>query len=240
MEIIPAIDIIGGQCVRLSQGDYSRRKTYSDDPLSVARHFEDAGITRLHLVDLDGAREKRVVNLDVLQAIATHTSLLIDFGGGIATDTDLQSVFDAGAGMVTGGSIAVRDPEKFSGWLRTYGPDRIILGADVRDRKIAIGAWTETSERDILEFIGYYQAQSIKFVICTDVARDGVLTGPATGLYHEILMNFPEIRLIASGGVSSAGDLEQLEKSGVWGVIIGKALYEGKIKLEELKPFLRN
>jgi phosphoribosylformimino-5-aminoimidazole carboxamide ribotide isomerase len=238
MEIIPAIDIIGGQCVRLSQGDYSRRKTYSDDPVSVARQFEDAGIRRLHLVDLDGAREKTVVNLEVLRAIAFHTNLLIDFGGGIATDSDLQNVLDAGAGMVTGGSIAVRDPEKFTGWIRTYGPDRIILGADVRDRKIAIGAWTETSERDILEFIGYYQKKSIKFVICTDVSRDGVLTGPATGLYREILLHFPDIRLIASGGVSSAGDLEELEQAGVWGVIIGKAIYEGKIKLEELKPFL--
>lgn len=238
MEIIPAIDIIGGQCVRLSQGDYTRKKTYSDDPLSVARKFEDAGIRRLHLVDLDGAREKKVVNMDVLKNISGNTSLRIDFGGGISSESDLQKVFDAGAGMVTGGSIAVRDPEIFTAWLMQYGPDRIILGADVKDRNIAIGAWKETSDRDILEFIGYYQKKSIKFVICTDVSRDGILAGPAIDLYGEILLQFPDIRLIASGGVSSTKDLDVLEDTGVWGVIIGKAIYEGRIKLEELKPFL--
>jgi phosphoribosylformimino-5-aminoimidazole carboxamide ribotide isomerase len=238
MEIIPAIDIIGGQCVRLSQGDYSHKKTYSDDPLSVAREFEDAGIRRLHLVDLDGAREKTVINMDVLRNIARNTNLLIDFGGGIGTDADLEKVFGAGARMVTGGSIAVRDPAKFTGWIREHGPDRIILGADVRDRKIAVGAWSEISERDILEFIGHYLKKSIKFVICTDVSRDGILAGPAIDLYREILAHFPGISLIASGGVSSIADLEQLEDAGVWGVIIGKAIYEGKIKLNELKPFL--
>lgn len=238
MEIIPAIDIIGGQCVRLSQGDYNRKKTYSDDPLSIARQFEEAGINRLHLVDLDGARLKKVVNLDVLKRIAENTNLIIDFGGGVRTGKNLREVFSAGAQMVTGGSIAVREPEKFIQWLTSYGSDRIILGADVQGRNIAIGAWSETSDRDILEFIAYYQKKSVKFVICTDVSRDGILTGPSIDLYREIRSQFPEIQLIASGGVSSIKDLDQLAEAGVWGVIIGKAIYEGNIKLSELKSFL--
>ena len=238
MEIIPAIDIIEGHCVRLSQGDYSRKKIYSDDPTLIAKKYEDAGIRRLHLVDLDGARAKKVVNLDVLKSIAGSTELFIDFGGGIRAGADIESVFKAGASMITGGSIAVSAPRKFSEWIRKYGPDRIILGADVRDRRIAIGAWMETSEMDILDFMNIYQQESIKYVICTDVSRDGVLKGPAIELYREILMNFPGINLIASGGVSSMHDLDLLEAAGVWGVIIGKAIYEGKITLKELKPFI--
>lgn len=238
MEIIPAIDIIGGQCVRLSQGDYNRKKTYSDDPLYVARQFEDAGIRHLHLVDLDGARMKKVVNLEVLKRIAGNTQLKIDFGGGVQSDEDLRNVFSAGAGMVTGGSIAIRDPEKFLSWLSGYGPERIILGADVRERRIAIGAWSESSDRDILDFIGYYQKKSVKFVICTDVSRDGVLTGPAVGLYREIIQHFPDLCLIASGGVASTKDLEDLADAGLWGVIVGKAIYEGRVKLTDLKTFL--
>jgi phosphoribosylformimino-5-aminoimidazole carboxamide ribotide isomerase len=238
MEIIPAIDIIGGQCVRLSQGDYKRKKTYSEDPLSIAKQFEDGGIRRLHLVDLDGARMKKVVNLDVLQKISQNTDLEIDFGGGVQSDEDLRNVFSAGAGMVTGGSIAVREPEKFIVWLTTYGPERIILGADVKDRNIAIGAWSETSDQDIIEFIGHFRKKSVKFVICTDVSRDGILKGPAIDLYTEIIQNFPDINLIASGGVSSIRDLEKLALTGVWGVIIGKAIYEGNIKVSDLKAFL--
>jgi phosphoribosylformimino-5-aminoimidazole carboxamide ribotide isomerase len=238
MEIIPAIDIIGGQCVRLSQGDYNQKKIYSDNPLSIARQFEDAGIRRLHLVDLDGARKKKVVNLRVLQIIAGNTNLQIDFGGGVQSDEDLREVFSAGACMVTGGSIAVREPEKFLGWLSGYGPDHIILGADVKDRKIAIGAWSDTSDQDILDFIGYYRKKSVKFVICTDVTRDGILMGPAMDLYREILQEFPDLNLIASGGVSSMNDMEDLAEAGLWGVIIGKAIYEGKIKLTDLRTFL--
>jgi len=238
MEIIPAIDVIGGQCVRLSQGDYNRKKTYSDDPLSIAIQFEEAGIRRLHLVDLDGARMKRVVNLNVLQNISANTDLSIDFGGGIRTEEDLQSVFSAGACMVTGGSIAVREPDIFTHWISLYGPERIILGADVKNRKIAIGAWSETSDHDILEFIEYYRKKSVKFVICTDVSRDGVLSGPGIDIYREILQQFPELKLIASGGVSSLKDLDNLAETGVWGVIIGKAIYEGKINLTDLKTFL--
>ena len=238
MEIIPAIDIIEGQCVRLSQGDYNRKKTYSDDPLSIAMQFEDAGIRRLHLVDLDGARMKTVANIDVLKKLSENTKLRIDFGGGVRTEDDLRKVFEAGAEKVTGGSIAVKEPDNFIQWVSKYGTDRIILGADVKDRKIAIGAWSVTSDHDIMEFIGYYQKKSIKFVICTDVSRDGILTGPSISLYHEILMQFPDIKLIASGGVSSIWDLEELAETGVWGVIIGKAIYEGNIHLSELKPFL--
>jgi len=238
MEIIPAIDIIGGQCVRLSQGDYNRKKTYSDDPLAVAKQFEDAGMRRLHLVDLDGARLKKVVNLEVLRRIAGNTKLRIDFGGGVQSDDDLRNVFSAGAHMVTGGSIAIRDPGKFINWLTGYGAERIILGADVRERRIAIGAWSETADRDILDFISYYRKKTVKFVICTDVSRDGVLTGPAIGLYREIIQNFPDLNLIASGGVASMKDLDDLAEAGLWGVIIGKAIYEGSIKLAELKTFL--
>jgi phosphoribosylformimino-5-aminoimidazole carboxamide ribotide isomerase len=181
---------------------------------------------------------RKVVNQEVLQKIAGNTHLRIDFGGGVQSDEDLRNVFSAGAHMVTGGSIAIRDPGKFINWLAGYGPERIILGADVRERRIAIGAWSETADRDILDFISYYQKKTVKFVICTDVSRDGVLTGPAIGLYREIIQNFPDLNLIASGGVASMKDLDDLAEAGLWGVIIGKAIYEGSIKLAELKTFL--
>ncbi len=238
MEIIPAIDIIDGKCVRLVQGDYKRKTIYSNDPLAVAKQFEDAGIKRLHLVDLEGAKQKHIVNIDVLRNISRNTDLIIDFGGGVKSNDDLQKVFDAGAKMVTGGSIAVKDPDTFEQWLIDYGGDKIILGADVKDRRIAIEGWKETSDKDILDFIKYYQKKSVKFVICTDISRDGILSGPAFELYIEIARQLPDINLIASGGVSSTGDLEKLVEMGVWGTIIGKALYEEKIMLSDLKRFL--
>jgi len=238
MEIIPAIDIIDGECVRLIQGDYNYKTTYSKDPLSVAKQFEDAGIKRLHLVDLDGAKQKHVVNIDVLRRISNNTDLIIDFGGGVKSNDDIEKVFAAGANMVTGGSIAVKNPQTFERWLRDYGADTIILGADVKDRRIAIEGWMETSDTDIFDFIEYYKKKSIKFVICTDISRDGVLSGPSIDLYQEILRKFPDLKLIASGGVSSIQDLEKLVDTGVWGTIIGKAIYEKKISLPDLKLFL--
>ncbi len=238
MEIIPAIDIINGACVRLSKGNYDDVTKYSDHPLSVARQFEDVGIKRLHLVDLDGARARHIVNIDILRSIAMQTSLVVDFGGGVRSNEDVENAFQAGAHMVTGGSIAVTNPNAFQKWLTTYGPDKIILGADVKERNIAIKGWTETSEWDILDFIQYYKEKSVKYIICTDVERDGVLEGPAFDLYIEIINNFPDIRLISSGGVSSLKDIEKLEEIGVWGIIIGRAIYEGIIQLEDLKRFL--
>lgn len=238
MEIIPAIDIIDGKCVRLSQGDYKRKKTYASDPVAVARKFEDAGIGRLHLVDLDGARSDHIVNLNVLENIAGNTGLIIDFGGGVKTDMDVADAMNAGAAMVTGGSVAVRQPEIFESWLVKYGPEKIILGADVKERQIAVEGWRETSDQDIFEFLGYYFRKSVKFVICTDIMRDGVLSGPSVDLYTEIIKQFPEVNLIASGGVKSVEDLDLLSETGVWGVIIGKAIYEGRIRLEDLKIYL--
>jgi phosphoribosylformimino-5-aminoimidazole carboxamide ribotide isomerase len=238
MEIIPAIDIMEGRCVRLTQGVFSTRKTYSDDPLSLARSFEDAGIRRLHLVDLDGARCGRVVNLDVLEKIHASTRLVIDFGGGVKTNQDIQQVFDAGASMVTGGSIAVKDPDIFTSWIHQYGHEKIILGADVKGKSIMVSGWTKASEFELYDFLQHYVDKSIKYVICTDVDHDGMLNGPSLDLYKNILIHFPGINLVASGGVSSLHDLEQLEQSDVWGVIIGKALYEGRIKLEDFKRFL--
>ena len=237
MEIIPAIDIIDGKCVRLTQGDYSQKTEYSSNPLEVARKFEDAGLNRLHLVDLDGAKAKKIVNRRVLDTIAKNTSLKVDFGGGVQSDHDIEIAFEAGAAQVTGGSIAVRDPELFEGWLTKYGSEKIILGADAKNRKIAIGGWEETTGMEVIDFIRAYFEKGIRYVICTDVAKDGLLQGPSVELYKEILQAVPGIRLIASGGVSSMTDLEELEKSGVYGTIVGKAFYEGKISLEELASF---
>ena len=238
MEIIPAIDIIDGKCVRLTQGDYSRKKIYGDHPLDMAKQFEDAGIQRLHLVDLDGAKAKRIVNKSVLESIAQNTSLKVDFGGGVQSDEDIQLAFQSGAAQVTGGSIAVRNPDLFENWIREYGSEKIILGADSRDRKVAIGGWEESTTADVISFIGGYFEKGIRYVICTDVAKDGLLQGPSLDLYKDILQEVPGIKLIASGGVSSMKDLEDLRKIGVFGTIVGKAFYEGKISLEELASFV--
>jgi len=237
MEIIPAIDIIGGKCVRLTQGDYSQMKTYSDSPLDMAKTFEEAGIRRLHLVDLDGAKQKHIVNQDVLKNIAQGTSLQVDFGGGVQSDEDIELAFKSGAHQITGGSIAVKKPSLFEKWIKNYGPDKIILGADVKNRKIAISGWQESTEVDVIEFIDNYSKLGIKYVICTDVAKDGLLQGPSIDLYKEIMAAVPEVKLIASGGVSNYQDLEELEKIGVYGAIVGKAFYEGKVTLEQLASF---
>jgi len=237
MEIIPAIDIIGGKCVRLTQGDYSQVKTYSDSPLEMAKTFENAGIRRLHLVDLDGAKQKHIVNKDVLQSIAQGTSLQVDFGGGVQSDEDIELAFKSGAHQITGGSIAVKKPSLFENWIEKYGPDKIILGADVKNRKIAISGWQENTEVDVIEFIDNYSKLGIQYVICTDVAKDGLLQGPSVDLYREIMAAIPEVKLIASGGVSSFEDLVELEKIGVYGAIVGKAFYEGRVTLDQLASF---
>lgn len=238
MEIIPAIDIIGGKCVRLTQGDYSQKKEYGDNPLEMARRFEQAGIKRLHLVDLDGAKAKKIVNKGVLQSIAQNTSLKVDFGGGVQSDEDIELAFQAGANQVTGGSVAVRNPQLFEQWLQRYGSDKIILGADAKDRKIAIGGWEETTAVDVISFIKTHVEKGVCYVICTDVAKDGLLQGPSVALYEDILKEIPTVKLIASGGVSSLHDLEELQQCGVYGVIVGKAFYEGRISLEELAAFV--
>jgi len=237
MHVIPAIDLIGGKCVRLSQGDYSRKTDYHEDPLEMAKRFEGAGLTRLHLVDLDGAKAKKIVNGQVLHRICSETLLAVDFGGGIQAQEELEKAFALGARQVTGGSIAVRNPRLFEAWLEAFGADRIILGADAKDKKIAVGGWEETTALELIPFIqGFYQ-KGIREVICTDVAKDGLLQGPSFGLYAEILQELPELKLIASGGVSCLKDLEELQKIGVYGTIVGKAYYEGKVSLEELAQF---
>jgi phosphoribosylformimino-5-aminoimidazole carboxamide ribotide isomerase len=238
MEIIPAIDLIDGKCVRLTQGDYQQKKEYSSNPLEMAQRFADYGIRRLHLVDLDGAKQRTVVNLRVLEQIATHTTLAVDFGGGVQSDEDLRRVFEAGAQQVTGGSIAVRQPEVFLGWLNQYGADKIILGADARDRLVAISGWQEKSTLDVVDFIRDYAQQGVRHVICTDVAKDGLLQGPSFALYDEITQQVPSVHLIASGGITTVDDLRQLKANGLHGAIIGKALYEGTLSLTDLAEFL--
>lgn len=238
MFIIPAIDLIGGKCVRLSQGDYSSKKEYHDDPLEMAKRFEGAGISRLHLVDLDGAKAKKIINADVLERICAGTSLHVDFGGGIQADEEIEKAFALGAKQVTGGSIAVKNPVLFEAWITKYGSDKIILGADAKNKKIAVGGWEETTSVDLIPFIQSYFDKGIRYVICTDVAKDGLLQGPSVELYQEILQEIPELKLIASGGVSSVKDLEELEKVGVYGAIVGKAYYEGRVTLEELASFV--
>jgi phosphoribosylformimino-5-aminoimidazole carboxamide ribotide isomerase len=237
MYIIPAIDIIGGKCVRLTQGDYNQKKEYHDNPLEMAKRFEDAGIKRLHLVDLDGAKAKKIINSEVLKSVASGTSLQVDFGGGVQSDEDITLAFELGAQQLTGGSIAVKNPSLFESWIAKYGGEKIILGADVKNRKIAISGWEETSSIDLIDFIKAYHAKGISYVICTDVAKDGLLLGPSVDLYKEIMQEIPNIKLIASGGVSHIKDLEELQKSGVYGTIVGKAYYEGRITLEELAAF---
>ena len=238
MHVIPAIDLIDGKCVRLTKGDYDQKKIYNEDPLEVARSFEDAGIKRLHLVDLDGAKAKRIVNAAVLENIATKTSLEIDFGGGVQSDEAIRIAFESGARQVTGGSVAVKQPELFSGWLTTYGSEKIILGADALDNKIATSGWQEINEIDLTSFISGYQKKGVKYVICTDISKDGVLQGPATALYRQMLQDLPGIRLIASGGVTTIDDLRALKQLGVEGAIVGKALYENRITLQSLQEFL--
>jgi len=238
MEIVPAIDLIDGKCVRLSQGDYGRRKVYSDSPLEVAKSFEAAGIRRLHLVDLDGAKAQHIVHHRILEQITSHTSLIVDFGGGLKTDEDLRIAFESGAQMVTGGSIAVKSPEAFENWINTYGPERIILGADVSEGKIAVSGWTERSELDLWSFLENYVQKGINKVICTDISRDGMLRGPALELYTQILAKYPELHLIASGGVSSLKDLDDLKAAGLPAAILGKAIYEGRIQLKYLSKYI--
>lgn len=234
MEIIPAIDIIDGKCVRLSKGDYNAQKTYSDNPLEVARMFQDAGLKRLHLVDLDGARSSHVVNHRTLESIAGRTGLTIDFGGGIKSDEDLRIVFSSGAAMATVGSIAVSHPELMLEWISAYGPDRMILGADVRDGFISVSGWKEDSRLTLTDFLKDYTSKGITRVLCTDINRDGMLQGPATDLYRSILKDFPDMKLIASGGVSSMEDLIGLKEAGLPSAIVGKAYYEGRVTLEQL------
>jgi len=234
MRIIPAIDIIDGKCVRLTKGDYQTKKIYNENPLEVAKHFEANGIQYLHLVDLDGAKSKHIVNHKILNAICKETNLKVDFGGGLKSDKDIRIAFENGAAQITGGSIAVKNPDIFSAWLQQYGQDKIILGADCKNRKIATNGWLEESEKDVVDFIKSYEEKSIKYVICTDISKDGMLQGTANELYQEII-NKTNVRLIASGGVSSMNDLQQLKTLGCEGAIIGKAIYEKRILLKELQ-----
>lgn len=234
MHIIPAIDIIDGKCVRLTQGDYTQQKVYNEDPLEVAKAFADAGITRLHLVDLDGARAKHIVNHKVLERIASKTNLHIDFGGGLKHDDDLRIAFECGARQITGGTVAVKDPDLFLSWLEGFGPERIILGADVKNGKIAVSGWEEESQEELLPFLERYLAAGVRYAICTDVSKDGLLAGSARELYAEIRAEFPDLQLIASGGVTAIEEVEELREIGCFGAIIGKAIYEGRIALEDL------
>jgi phosphoribosylformimino-5-aminoimidazole carboxamide ribotide isomerase len=238
IEIIPAIDLIDGKCVRLSQGDYTQKTVYNENPLEVAKMFADAGIRRLHLVDLDGAKAHHIVNHKVLERITSSTDLVVDFGGGLKSDDDLRIAFESGASMVTGGSIAVKNPGIFSSWISQFGGEKIILGADVKDEKIAVGGWLETTELDLMPFIKKYMQQGISKVICTDISKDGMLQGPAIELYKKMLAERPDMYLIASGGVSSIRDIELLHEAAVPAVITGKAIYEGRIKLNELSKFI--
>lgn len=238
IEFIPAIDIIDGKCVRLSQGKYDSQKVYNENPVEVAKEFEAYGISRLHVVDLDGAASHHVVNYRVLDRIASQTSLIIDFGGGVKSDEDLVIAFDNGAQMVTLGSIAVKQPELFCQWLEKYGEEKIILGADVKDNKIAISGWKEESTQELMPFLKNYIEKGINKVLCTDISRDGMLEGPSIPLYKDIMAAFPDIHLIASGGVSSIDDILKLHESGIPAVVVGKALYEGKISLRELSRYL--
>lgn len=237
MHLIPAIDLIDGKCVRLTEGDYSRKKVYNEDPLEVAKAFEAHGIRRLHLVDLDGARARHIVNHKVLERIATQTSLWIDFGGGLKSDEDLRIAFENGARQVTGGTVAVKNPQLFLGWLKQYGPERIILGADVKEGMIAVSGWQEQSGLELFAFLEDYIQKGVQYSICTDISRDGRLEGAALGLYQDIIVRFPELKLIASGGVTSISELERLRAAGCYGAIVGKAIYEGKIRLEEVKEW---
>ena len=238
MEIIPAIDIIEGKCVRLTHGDYALKKIYNEHPLEVAQQFEDAGLRRLHLVDLDGAKDGKVKNWKVLEIIASKTSMVVDFGGGIKAEKDVQIIFDSGAALATVGSIAVKEKDTFIRWLQKFGADKFLLGADVKKEKLTISGWTEQTDIWIYDFIEDYTNQGVNQVFCTDVSKDGALEGPSTELYKSIIEKFPELHFIASGGVSSMDDVYSLQDIGCKGVIIGKAIYEGRIKLPDLKAFV--
>ena len=238
MEIIPAIDIIDGKCVRLTQGDYAQKTIYNENPLEVAKEFEAIGIKRLHLVDLDGAKKGEVVNLQVLEKIAGDTNLVIDFGGGIKTEQALNSVFNAGADLATIGSLAVKEPELFYSWIKKYSADKFLLGADVKNEKIAVGGWLETTELSVFDFIADYLKRDLKNIFCTDISKDGLLQGPSIDLYKKIIKKNPQINLIASGGVSCLADLEELKIIGCSGAIVGKAIYEGRITMNELKKLI--
>lgn len=238
MRIIPAIDIIEGKCVRLTKGDFATQKIYNDDPLEVAKVFENSGVSYLHVVDLDGAKAKSIVNHKVLEKLATQTGLKIDFGGGLKSNADLKIAFECGVHQITGGSIAVKQANKFLEWLEQYGSDKIILGADVKGDRIAVSGWTETSDKKILPFIRKYQEVGIQYVICTDISKDGMLEGPAFSLYKSLLAECPDIKLIASGGVSDITELPKLADLGCEGVIIGKAIYEKKISLKSLEMYI--
>ncbi|MEL4308436.1 1-(5-phosphoribosyl)-5-[(5-phosphoribosylamino)methylideneamino]imidazole-4-carboxamide isomerase [Joostella sp. CR20] len=240
MRIIPAIDIIDGKCVRLSKGDYNTKKIYNEHPLEVAKEFEAHGIEYLHLVDLDGAKSKHIVNYKVLEAIATKTSLKIDFGGGLKSDDDLRIAFESGAKQVTGGSIAVKNPTVFEQWIASYGNDKIILGADADNEKVAVSGWQEASTEELLPFISKYLQKGIEYVICTDISKDGMLQGPSFALYKRIVENSEKIKLIASGGISSFDELPKLAEIGCEGTIIGKAIYEGRISLKQLENYILN
>lgn len=238
IEIVPAIDIIDGKCVRLTKGDYNTKKVYNEDPVEVAKMFESYGIRRLHTVDLDGAKSQHIVNYKVIEKIADHTSLVIDFGGGIKSDEDLDIAFQSGASMVTIGSVAVKKPELFESWLEKYGDNKIILGADVKNGLISINGWKEEGNEELIPFLRNYINKGVDNVLCTDISKDGMLQGPAIDLYEKIMALFPKLHLIASGGVSGIEDIEALEKAGIPSVVFGKAIYEGKIDMKDLQRFL--
>lgn len=238
IELIPAIDIIGGECVRLTKGDYSMKKVYNADPVKVAMEFEKLGFKRLHMVDLDGAKSKHVVNEDVLRKVSESVNMNIDFGGGIKTQADMDCVFDNGAQMATVGSISYTDPATFESWIKRYGANRIILGADVRNHKIAINGWLDNTQSDIFEFLSYYMDKGITNVLCTDISKDGSLQGPTINLYEEIMSRFPILHLIASGGVSSADDILNLNEKGIPAVVFGKAYYEGLIDMNRINHLI--
>jgi phosphoribosylformimino-5-aminoimidazole carboxamide ribotide isomerase len=240
MRIIPAIDIINGQCVRLTKGDYSTKKVYNENPLEVAKMFEDVGIEYLHVVDLDGAKAQHIINHNILESIASKTNLQVDFGGGLKSDEDLKIAFESGAHQVTGGSIAVKNPAKFLNWLEIYGTDKIILGADCLDQKIAIQGWQEESDKEVIAFIKEFVAKGVSYVICTDISKDGMLQGPSFELYETILSSVNSVKLIASGGISTFDELPKLANLGCEGVIIGKAIYEGNISLKQLETYQLN
>ena len=245
MRIIPAIDIIEGNCVRLSKGDYNTKKVYHKDPVEVAKKFEAHGIKYLHLVDLDGAKSQQIVNYKVLERISSQTKLKIDFGGGLKSDNDIEIAFECGASQITGGSIAVKNPEVFRSWIQKFGKEKIILGADAKDEKIAVSGWTEDSDKDLIPFISEYMKEGIEYVICTDISKDGMLSGPSIELYNKMLKKLSSeenknLKLIASGGISKFEEIPALAEIGCEGTIIGKAIYEGRISLKQLEGFILN